>query len=207
MKTKDHLALGRYLLQQTDSAALHQYSRAFLLGCVEPDYNMATYLRGFFCGKHFRGHNAENSFAFIARRLNAFAQRGFGGPVDCFTLGALLHYAADAFTWPHNGFSSGDLLFHATYEIKLHGLFKEALSKAAAGAPASAPASPVAYFENAHREYCKASRKMETDCRYIINACTALLFGCLRYAKRNEREEEQTVYEGAYHNGLVQTGR
>lgn len=46
MQIKTHLALGHRLLDWAPDAGLHRYSELFLLGCMEPDYNLATYLRG-----------------------------------------------------------------------------------------------------------------------------------------------------------------
>ena len=46
MKTIDHLMLGRRLLAQYGAGASGLHRRAFLLGCVEPDYNLLSYLRG-----------------------------------------------------------------------------------------------------------------------------------------------------------------
>lgn len=49
MQTKTHLALGHYLLSVEKDAGLHRHSGFFLLACMEPDYNLATYLRGRKC--------------------------------------------------------------------------------------------------------------------------------------------------------------
>ena len=47
MQTKDHLALGLGLLAGTQDEGLEKHKRAFLFGCVEPDFNPLTYLRGY----------------------------------------------------------------------------------------------------------------------------------------------------------------
>lgn len=104
MRTIDHLLLGRYLLARSASPALHRHCHAFLLGCVEPDYNVLSYLRGIRHGEKLRGHNAENSSAFLARCMADFEENGLSSTWDYFRLGTMLHYAADAFTAPHNRF-------------------------------------------------------------------------------------------------------
>ena len=38
MRTADHLLLGQYLLAHYAAPALQRHRRAFLLGCVEPDW-------------------------------------------------------------------------------------------------------------------------------------------------------------------------
>ena len=45
MRTADHLLLGQYLLAHYAAPALQRHRRAFLLGCVEPDGNVFSYLR------------------------------------------------------------------------------------------------------------------------------------------------------------------
>lgn len=46
MKTAVHLLLGQYLVERCGTPHLRCHRRAFLLGCVEPDYNVFSYLRG-----------------------------------------------------------------------------------------------------------------------------------------------------------------
>lgn len=210
MRTKDHLALGYYLLQTTDSDTLHRHAKVFLLGCVEPDYNIATYMRGMLHHKHFYGHNAENSFAHVSKCMDAFEQDGLRASWDYFTLGTMLHYVADAFTYPHNEFWNGSLIAHVAYEKRLHKLFEEELETSKSKVMTDVPDSPLLYFIDTHKKYDGSSRKMKTDCRYIIETCEAMLCGSLQYAisPENEKKEEKgrTAYESAYHNGLVQAG-
>ena len=73
MRSEDHLALGLYLLSRENSPQLRRHCIAFLIGCIEPDYNQFSYLRGIVHHRKFRGHNAENSFAFLTRCRKYFA--------------------------------------------------------------------------------------------------------------------------------------
>ena len=57
-----------------------------------------SYLRGIVHHRKFRGHNAENSFAFLTRCRKHFALHEASSAWDFFKLGTMLHYAADAFT-------------------------------------------------------------------------------------------------------------
>ena len=43
MRSEDHLALGCYLLAQENVPQLRRHCIAFLLGCIEPDYNQFSY--------------------------------------------------------------------------------------------------------------------------------------------------------------------
>jgi hypothetical protein len=210
MQTKDHLALGHYLLNKTHDAGLHRHARAFLLGCVEPDYNQLSYLRGFKGHRKFRGHNAENSFAHVSKCMGEFQRDGLRAAWDYFTLGTMLHYAADAFTAPHNAFWSAGLIAHAAYEGKLHGVFADELKRRYAASYAAASASPLELFKNTHQQYIASSKNMKTDCRFIIETCEAMLLGSLQWAtpviEEDNEIEGEIIYEGAYHHGLVQAG-
>lgn len=81
----------------------------------------------------------------------------------------MLHYAADAFTWPHNAFWPGTLLDHVRYERALHPVFAEFLR--------AEPAEGAACFDEAslHEAYASTEHSMETDCRFIFAACSSLL--------------------------------
>lgn len=182
VRAKDHLTLGRFLLNQYDHAGLQKYRFAFLLGCIEPDYNVATYTRGIWNHKKFRGHNAENSFTHIVKCMTDLQNDGLSSAWDYFTLGTMLHYVADAFTWPHNEFWKGNLLQHVIYERKLHEVFFHALRADIKNMPAPVGYSLIQYFGDVHDTYSAASHKLETDCRYIVGVCEAMLSGSLRYA-------------------------
>ena len=89
MRSEDHLALGLHLLSRENSPQLRRHCIAFLIGCIEPDYNHH---------RKFRGHNAEDSFTFLTRCRKHFALHEASSAWDFFKLGTMLHYAADAFT-------------------------------------------------------------------------------------------------------------
>ena len=141
MRTADHLLLGQYRLAHYAAPALQRHRRAFLLGCVEPDGNVFSYLRGMRHGEKLRGHNAESASAFLSRCMADFEKSGISSAWDCFRFGTLLHYAADAFTAPHNRFWQGSLREHRAYEAALHQRFAAMLETAQ---PAHLPRRAVA---------------------------------------------------------------
>ncbi len=206
MKTKDHLALGRFLLAQCGCGELTRHRRAFLLGCVEPDYDPATYLRGMTARRNLRGHNAENALPYASKCLAELPAKGLRTARDYFLLGTLLHYAADAFTGPHNDFGEKDLLRHAAYERELHGLFPGEL-RSAAGLRRAAPSSLSGFLTVSHEAYAAAPHGMTTDCRYILDVCERLLEGSLRFAVPAEEAEfhwkESRARAGAGSRGPV----
>ena len=46
MRRQSHIAMGRFLLRTYLPHLPRQYARLFLLGCIEPDGNPTTYLKG-----------------------------------------------------------------------------------------------------------------------------------------------------------------
>lgn len=61
MTTKSHFLFGKVLLEQGLPLCSRAEADAFLLGCVEPDYNIATYLKGSMHGQKLKGHNYSNT--------------------------------------------------------------------------------------------------------------------------------------------------
>ena len=196
MKTADHLLLGQYLLERYGTPQLRRHSRAFLLGCVEPDYNVFSYLRGMRYYEKFHGHNAENSFEFLSHCCADFRKNGVYSQWDYFRLGTMIHYAADAFTAPHNSFWTGSLSEHCAYEAELHQKFGELLK--------NAHPDVISYREYVplHKAYCVDTPGMETDFRYILTACLSLL---KKYSLR-AAEPEGDRYEGLDYDRLVSAG-
>ena len=87
MRGKSHCQLGAFLASTYFPQIPPLYRRAFLLGCIEPDRNPATYLKGSIRAQWLRGHNFENAKNFmtrIARRLEAKPRWGF---FDYYTAG------------------------------------------------------------------------------------------------------------------------
>jgi hypothetical protein len=173
MRTMDHAALGRLLLDEAGTEELRRHRMAFLFGCVEPDRNFLTYLRGSLRHSPLRGHHAENSQAYIARQLGRLERRGLGSAYRCFVLGTLLHYIADEFTYAHNAVFPGSLRDHVRYEHEMHPYFTAELERQR-GIP-WLPGSPDAILSDARAAYCANGHTMQSDCRYIIRVCSVVL--------------------------------
>ena len=67
MRGKSHTELGNYLIRQYMPDIPSHYKSAFLLGCVQPDRNPATYLKGSLRYQWLRGHNYLNARRFMTR--------------------------------------------------------------------------------------------------------------------------------------------
>ena len=102
---------------------------ALLLDCVEPDYNPFTYLHGSLKTEKFRGHNFDNARKCFVCLIHKIETEEMTEIKRCYLLGKLIHYVADAFTFPHNNVFKGNLVQHCKYENKLHAYMAERLQK------------------------------------------------------------------------------
>ena len=207
MQTRDHKALALKLVGETNNEGLRRHRRAFLLGCVEPDYNLLTYVRGSIHYSAFRGHNAENVQAYIRRCIEELQHAGLRSAFSYFVLGTLLHYVADTFTYPHNADFSGNLMEHAVYEKKLHQVFSLALSGYTHTVTARQTHSAENFLAFEHRQYCTGQHSMETDCTFILGVSAEildkLLFRESVIADHHEIWEAENPYENSHHHRLV----
>ena len=61
MRGASHRSLGNYLAEHYLENATALQVRAFRLGCIEPDRNPVTYLKGSLRWQWLRGHNYKNA--------------------------------------------------------------------------------------------------------------------------------------------------
>ena len=179
MKNQDHKLLGRLLLRREEGLGLDRYQTLFLAGCVVPDYNPLTYLRGSLRVRMLRGHNAENVLphlkACMERLQNARKQSAYW----YFTLGTLIHYVADCFTYPHNSAFPGSLVTHREYELSLHREFVKELGEHELDGLSIKPGSPWDELMRRHRQYVRSAGDMDTDCYFIVKTCQDILASLL----------------------------
>lgn len=175
MQTRDHKMLALRLLQDADNSELNRHGKAFVLGCIEPDYNVLTYIRGSLSHAVLRGHNAENIRRHIHRKLEALQRRGLHSAQSCFTLGTILHYVADTFTFPHNMEFGGSMAEHIYYEGTLHEVFAKKLSICKKDMTPIGNYSAWSLFQYEYMNYCDTHHTIEGDCEYILRVCTIIL--------------------------------
>lgn len=174
MKAKSHQQLGHYLVDKYMDNAPRRYAWAFLIGCVEPDKNPTTYLKGSIRCQWLRGHNWGNSLRYMRRISVNLEQKERLRLWDFYRLGKLIHYTTDAFTYAHNDCFQENLKQHCRYEILLHQYFVRYL--------ASAPASPCMQYDSVmemiqayHMDYRRKPAGVHTDSRYTVTVCCAVL--------------------------------
>lgn len=170
MRGKSHICLGQYLIDHYMPDAPTRYTRAFLLGCVEPDRNPATYFKGSLRCQWLRGHNYRNARRFMARMARRLEGKKRLGLLDYYTLGKLIHYTTDAFTYAHNGDFPRDLSRHREYEARLQIHFLDYLRTNPQVTP-RLTGTVMETIGHYHREYETHRRSIPTDSRFALTAC------------------------------------
>lgn len=174
MRGKSHLTLGRLLAERYMPDAPRRYIRAFMIGCIEPDRNPTTYLKGSVRQAFLRGHNYENSLRYMCRVARRLEQKKVWRLVDYYTMGKLIHYTADAFTYAHNQSFGTKLADHREYEQMLQEHFLRYLEDAP---PITAEVyrSAADAIRSCHRDYAREPMGIATDARFALNACCCVL--------------------------------
>ncbi len=177
MISKDHRLLGEFLAQQMLKNISPLATHLFVTGCVFPDHNPLTYLRGLYMGYPLKTHFLFLSYPEIQRLCNKLENRRKLYLWDYYTLGALLHYVADAFTFPHNEHYTGNMLEHAQYEHgQLHRTFEQYLTREfhIEMCTTGNVRSIGSYFSELHESYMETEPTALCDARYICQACTMI---------------------------------
>ena len=170
MRRKSHQHLGRYLADRYMSHIPKQYIHAFLLGCIEPDHNPATYLKGSLRFLWLRGHNYRNARRCMRRISWRLENKEQLTSLDYYALGKLIHYIADAFTLAHNEFFSSDLNAHREYESALQEHFLQYLQEDPDVDPHTASSVMEAIYQY-HALYEQQEHSIRNDARFALNAC------------------------------------
>ena len=168
MKKKDHRALGAAIADYTNNPMLLKHRKAFILGCVEPDYNLFTYLRGCKSHRNVCGHNEKNIEKHITRLTERLERTGVNNSADYFRLGTLIHYIADTFTYPHTRVYNGTMKHHIAYEQTLHRYLKQALYSLKYELWLPIKESSAAAIRHS---YETLPHSVQKDCQYIISSC------------------------------------
>ena len=185
MISKDHRLLGEFLARHIIKNKSLLATRLFITGCVFPDHNPLTYIRGMFMGHPLKTHFLFLSYPEIMRLCDKLENRKRLYIWDYYTLGALLHYTADAFTFPHNEHFTGNMLEHARYEHgQLHQTFEQYLTgEFRIGMyNQNNTQSMESYFSDMHKSYTETEPTALCDTKYICRVCSAIC------AKVSEKE-------------------
>ncbi len=174
MRGKSHLCLGNYLIQHYMNDIPERHKKAFLMGCIEPDRNPVTYLKGSLRHQWLRGHNYLNARRFMRHISWRLEKKEKWNLFDYYTLGKLIHYTTDAFTYAHNDMFSTDLNDHREYEISLQEHFLDYMAQDPSVDPKIARTIMEA-ISSYHRQYQALPRDIHTDTRFALTACCCVL--------------------------------
>lgn len=186
MKSIDHKSLAEYLLESTVSSEIKRHRKAFVLGCVVPDYIPITYMRGYIKSKEFKGHNTESSKKCIKKRIQKIKKRKLKTDIDFFNIGILIHYIADSFTYPHNKTFCGNVRDHIAYEIELHKTFVMILMNYQEENELIIT-ELFEYFNKQHRRYDLVEQSFVNDCKFILNVCLNVL-NTLLFSEEHQKQ-------------------
>lgn len=174
MRGKSHRCLGQYLAEHYLTDVPKPFVNAFLIGCVEPDRNPVTYLKGSLRCQWLRGHNYRNARRFMRQISWRLEKKEKLNLYDYYTLGKLIHYTTDAFTYAHNDMFSTNLGEHREYEAALQEHFLHYLQEDPEVDPHTARSIMEAIYSY-HREYEHLDADIYTDARFALTACCCVL--------------------------------
>lgn len=211
MISKDHRLLGEFLAQQMIKNTSPLATHLFVTGCVFPDHNPWTYLRGLYMGYPLKTHFLFLSYPEIQRLCNKLENRKKLYLWDYYTLGVLLHYVADAFTFPHNEHYTGNMLEHAQYEhAQLHQTFEQYLTgEFHIEMYAPDHTQPIgSAFLALHDSYMETEPTALCDAKYICQVCTMICARVLEKesvsgTERSNGKKGVFIYENFNYNRLV----
>lgn len=174
MRRKSHQHLGKYLVQHYMPHVPRHNTTAFLIGCVEPDSNPFTYLKGSLRCQWLRGHNYRNARRYMRHLSWRLEKKQTLRLLDYYNLGKLIHYTADAFTYAHNDTFTAKLGDHRTYEAHLQDHFLSYLARYP-HVDIRFAKSIIETVSSYHREYMTLPADIQTDCHFALAACCCIL--------------------------------
>ncbi len=170
MKTETHLDLALKICKKQLKFVPFYKKFLFGLGCVLPDFDPISYLKGFRI-RPFFGHNWENAKDYILRSAQNIKDKGVG-----LRLGILVHYICDAFTFSHNSGFDGGLRDHTLYEKRLHDIVMQDGSR---NFQKTVTKNLARHIEANHHRYKQMPASMETDADFILSVSTATVDYCI----------------------------
>ena len=174
MRGKSHLRIAQYLLDHYMPDIPKRYQRAFRIGCIEPDRNPATYIKGSIRCQWLRGHNYKNARQFMHTISVRLEQKQKFHLLDYYTLGKLIRYTTDAFTYAHNDTFPAQLKEHKVYEDALQEHFLQFMEQ---DPQVNVPVARTIMEAicNYHKEYEQTASNIHTDSHFALNACCCVL--------------------------------
>ena len=177
MKSNSHRTLGAYLADTYMQEVPASCRRAFSFGCIQPDKNPITYLKGSVRWQWLRGHNWDNAKRYIIKSGDRLQHCRSLRILDYYRLGKLIHYTADAFTYAHNHHYVKSLSEHRGYEKDLHTRLESYLFRLTElhRITFDPTGSVSGFIRKNHARYMKHVPCMENDMEYTVRMCAQVL--------------------------------
>ena len=179
MRGKSHLSLGHYLIQNYMENLPLRYQKAFLVGCIEPDRNPMPYFKGSLRSQWMRGHNYNNASHFMDRLAKRLENKPKLHLFDYYSMGKLIHYTTDAFTYAHNDLFPTDLDQHRVYEVALQNHFLNFMDAQPPVECCNLPALPTYSVMDTiryqHRDYIRRPCSIHTDTAFAFSVCCSVV--------------------------------
>jgi len=207
LKTESHRLLGEYLIRTVPGFCEPKYEEVFLWGCIEPDFNFFTYLKGSGKTRLFRGHNFRNSTACVRHIIDTLQKNKYWGIREYYRFGKLIHYLSDSFTYPHNENFSGSIREHRKYETELHNRFQRYIFLKQCVPNEDRCRSASEAVELLHRQYLEAEAGEATDIRYIVLATGSVYRMLIPETAGDRNQCSEVQYESSYNYGLLHANR
>lgn len=173
MKPASHKRIGLCLAKRHLCSLAPIYIHAFMLGCVQPDKNPTTYLKGSIRFEWFRGHNYDNSYKYMIRLCRRIKKKRTLTLFDYYQLGKLMHYIADSFTYAHTHRFGKNLYYHRLYEQNLDVYLQNHICKIPLDKTITGKAEDV--IQSNRGTYSTLPHSVFHDIYYSINTCNAVL--------------------------------
>lgn len=199
MRGKSHEALGQYLLREYAPELSPSAKRAFLIGCIEPDRNPTTYLKGSIRNHWMRGHNYNSANRLISRLAVRLERKRLFSLWDYYSLGKLMHYSTDAFTYAHNEHFPKNLPAHRLYEVSLQIFFLRHLSQCRKPT-VKAEESCANLLRRMHEQYMHLPGAVEIDTAYAFAACCQLMWKLTE----NQSECQKYQFQSEENNDIIE---
>lgn len=185
MKSYDHKQLAEHLTENILPAHGYLPARFFIHGAVFPDHNPISYLQGLLDGHPMKIHFTTYSRPKVQQLIEKLEKKEGLSLWGYYRLGVLIHYLADAFTYPHNETFTENMLAHAKYESQeLHSALTQHLSGDMEVTNENLKIKKNLWhtFCALHNTYEQTNPSPQTDLSYIIPLCEMVCreFACVK---------------------------
>lgn len=186
MRKKSHIALAKYLVNESRDKDLKKHKYAFYLGSVLPDIKPSFI---------YKRHEISETFPDWKNQIKLLTSLSTGEKEKNNSkyyrhLGEVSHYLADYFTYPHNQKFAGGLREHCSYEEDLKKKLRKHITSGKAASHKkkyiefAAPEALFDFVKKTHQEYLQQQNTVEGDINHIIPINSQVIKSISHFRKR-----------------------